>query len=43
MADDVLLNRAATIERRVLRTREEYAADPCHLCRKITPGKMPPF
>ena len=28
MADDVLLNKAATIERCVLRAREEYAADP---------------
>ncbi|OAI00419.1 toxin-antitoxin antitoxin component [Methylomonas methanica] len=28
MADDVLLNKAATIERCVKRAREEYAADP---------------
>ncbi|SNX60654.1 Uncharacterized conserved protein YutE, UPF0331/DUF86 family [Nitrosomonas ureae] len=28
MADDVLLNKAATIERCVQRAREEYAADP---------------
>ena len=28
MADDVLLNKAATIERCVARAREEYAADP---------------
>ena len=28
MADDVLINKAATIERRVARAREEYAADP---------------
>jgi uncharacterized protein YutE (UPF0331/DUF86 family) len=28
MADDVLLNKAATIERCVLRAREEYEADP---------------
>jgi len=28
MADDVLINIAATIERRVARAREEYAADP---------------
>lgn len=28
MADDVLLNKAATIERCVMRAREEYAADP---------------
>ena len=28
MADDVLLNKAATIERCVIRAREEYAADP---------------
>ena len=28
MADDVLLNKAATIERCVARVREEYAADP---------------
>ncbi len=28
MADDVLINKAATIERCVRRAREEYAADP---------------
>lgn len=28
MADDVLLNKAATIERGVARAREEYARDP---------------
>jgi len=28
MADDVLINKAATIERCVARVREEYAADP---------------
>jgi uncharacterized protein YutE (UPF0331/DUF86 family) len=28
MADDVLINKAATIERSVRRAREEYAADP---------------
>ncbi len=28
MADDVLINKAATIERCVARAREEYAADP---------------
>jgi uncharacterized protein YutE (UPF0331/DUF86 family) len=28
MADDVLLNKAATIERCVARAREEYASDP---------------
>jgi hypothetical protein len=28
MADDVLLNKAATIERCVSRAREEYTADP---------------
>lgn len=28
MADDVLLNKAATIERCVARVKEEYAADP---------------
>ena len=28
MADDVLINKAATFERRVARAREEYAADP---------------
>lgn len=28
MADDVLLNKAATIERRIARAREEYAKDP---------------
>ncbi|MCE2877976.1 MAG: DUF86 domain-containing protein [Comamonadaceae bacterium] len=28
MADDVVLNKSATIERRVARAREEYDADP---------------
>lgn len=28
MADDVLINKAATIERRVMRAREEYFSDP---------------
>lgn len=28
MADDVLLNKAATIERCVARAREEYSSDP---------------
>lgn len=42
MADDVLLNKAATIERCVLRAREEYAADPATFA-EITPGRTPPF
>jgi hypothetical protein len=31
MADDVLLNKAATIERCVARAREEFNTDPKHL------------
>jgi len=36
MADDVLLNKAATIERCVARAREEYAANPDEFARSIT-------
>ena len=36
MADDVLLNKAATIERCVLRAREEYAADPATFAENLT-------
>lgn len=36
MVDDVLLNKAATIERCVARAREEYAADPDEFARSIT-------
>lgn len=36
MADDVLLNKAATIERCVQRAREEYAADPASFAYNYT-------
>lgn len=36
MADDVLLNKAATIERCVARAREEYARDPATFARDYT-------
>lgn len=36
MADDVLINKAATIERCVARAREEYAADPDSFARDHT-------
>lgn len=36
MADDVLLNKAATIERCVARAREEYNADPANFARNYT-------
>ena len=36
MADDVLLNKAATIERCVARAREEYNADPANFARNHT-------
>ncbi|ANE54630.1 type VII toxin-antitoxin system HepT family RNase toxin [Methylomonas sp. DH-1] len=36
MADDVLLNKAATIERCVRRAREEYAADPAGFIQNYT-------
>lgn len=36
MADDVLLNKAATIERCVRRAREEYASDPLHFAQDFT-------
>lgn len=36
MADDVLLNKAATIERCVARAREEYAADPASFAQNYT-------
>jgi hypothetical protein len=41
MADDVLLNKAATIERCVARVREEYASTPIRL-QPTSHGKMPP-
>lgn len=36
MADDVLINKAATIERCVRRAREEYAADPVGFASNFT-------
>lgn len=36
MADDVLINKAATIERCVARAREEYAADPAGFATNFT-------
>jgi uncharacterized protein YutE (UPF0331/DUF86 family) len=36
MADDVLMNKAATIERCVARVREEYLADPEHFATNYT-------
>ena len=36
MADDVLLNKAATIERSVARAREEYARDPASFAMDYT-------
>ena len=36
MADDVLINKAATIERCVRRAREEYAADPTGFATNFT-------
>lgn len=36
MADDVLLNKAATIERCVVRAREEYAANPAGFASDFT-------
>lgn len=36
MIDDVLLNKAATIERCVMRAREEYAADPATFAQNYT-------
>lgn len=36
MADDVLINKAATIERCVARAREEYAADPSGFASNFT-------
>lgn len=36
MADDVLINKAATIERCVRRAREEYAADPAGFASNFT-------
>ena len=36
MADDVLLNKAASIERCVARAREEYAADPASFASNFT-------
>jgi hypothetical protein len=39
MADDVLLNKAAAIERAVRRVREEYAGD-TGTCSTIERGRM---
>lgn len=36
MADDVLINKAATIERCVARAREEYASDPATFATDLT-------
>jgi len=36
MADDILINKAATIERSVRRAREEYAADPAGFATNFT-------
>ena len=36
MADDVLINKAATIERCVARAREEYSADPDSFAHNLT-------
>jgi uncharacterized protein YutE (UPF0331/DUF86 family) len=36
MVDDVLVNKAATIERRVARAREEYNADPASFATNFT-------
>ena len=36
MADDVLLNKAATIERCIVRAREEYNADPANFATNYT-------
>ncbi|MBF0189676.1 MAG: DUF86 domain-containing protein [Magnetococcales bacterium] len=36
MIDDVILNKAATLERCVARAREEYAKDPEGFCRDFT-------
>ena len=36
MADDVLVNKAATIERCVARAREEYEADPATFAAHFT-------
>jgi uncharacterized protein YutE (UPF0331/DUF86 family) len=36
MADDVVLNKAATIERCVARAREEYGVDPATFARDLT-------
>jgi hypothetical protein len=34
--DDVVLNKAATVERCILRAREVYAGDPAHLSTDLT-------
>ena len=39
MADDVLLNKAAVIERSVARAREEYAANPATFAPATTGGQ----
>ena len=36
MADDVLINKAASIERCVARAREEYASDPATFATNLT-------
>ena len=37
MVDDVLINKAATIERCVQRAREEYFSDPRQFCHQFQP------
>ncbi len=36
MADDVLINKSATVERCVARAREEYAHDPANFATNFT-------
>lgn len=36
MADDVLINKSATVERRVARAREEYVHDPANFVTNFT-------
>ena len=38
MPDDILINKAATIERCVARAREEYDRDPGHFCHGLHPA-----
>ena len=40
--DDVVLNKAATIERCAQRVRDEYAGDPRNLTENITAGRDRP-